>query len=156
MFERKKYNKIDPTEIRSFHLTQPEERISSFIFKNQRSTVYDSIANQATFMAIGKNEPSKIPPVDQNNKVLTREIDHTVRRAHRVVELEMDRVQKHTEVRNRQIEIEKEARVVLLLREKSEKEKEKALQLRMNEENEMKASNFDSVHKRRNENHTKA
>lgn len=60
-----------------------------------------------------------MPTIDKNGKVPTREIDHSVRQAQRIVELERDRVQKHEDARLRQIEIESEARVVLLLREKS-------------------------------------
>ena len=81
--------------------------------------MYDSIANQATFKAFGRSEFSKMPTIDQNGKVPTREIDHSVRQAKRIVELEKDRVQKHEDARLRQIEIESEARVFLILREKS-------------------------------------
>lgn len=60
-----------------------------------------------------------MPTIDQTGKVPTREIDHSVRQAQRIVELEKDRVQKHEDARLHQIEIESEARVVLILKEKS-------------------------------------
>jgi len=69
LFERRSYNQSDSNEPRSFHLTQPEDRFKAFVFDNQQSTLYASLAPSVTQTSGQKVDRSGRPVTSlANNK----------------------------------------------------------------------------------------
>jgi hypothetical protein len=68
-----------------------------------------------------------------------------MQRAQKITAFETDRVDKHENIRERQLELTQEARVLQILKEKQDQARWNAFKERMQEEQEMQTHNFQTI-----------
>lgn len=95
-------------------------------------------------------------PVDPHRfTVKSCHLDQTMQRAQKITAFETDRVDKHENIRERQLELTQEARVLQILKEKQDQARWNAFKERMQEEQEMQTHNFQTIQTVRDEHYKK-
>jgi len=103
-------NKQEPIEPKAFVLTQPDPRIRKNVFEVKQNCLQDNVVS-TDLVRFGPNFDLHMQSGPRDEMVPAKEANYKMHMGRKLCQDETERVKRHEDIRNRQLEIQEELRV---------------------------------------------
>ena len=133
LFNSMRQNKQEPLEPKALVLTQPDARIRKNVFENQQQAMEHSVVS-TDLVRFGPNWDMHMQSGPKDEVLMSHEANYKMHLGRKLCQDETERVKRHENIRQRQLEIQEETRVKQVIQERKENAREKAFDKNCKEE----------------------
>jgi hypothetical protein len=133
LFNSMKQNKQEPNEPKAFVLTQPDPRIRKNLFEQKQNCVQDNVVS-TDMVRYGPNFDLHMQSGPRDEMLPAKNANYKMHLGRKLCNDETERVKRHENIRQRQLEIQEETRVKQVIADRKENARDKQYEKSRKEE----------------------